>query len=290
MRSEKEWYFLIEGEYENNGVFASFYCRAEEIGKAIDIVKPLAKQEGISNIKFIETTRIDIIEDYEHPESCIDLNQQVKMMQAFNLYELNQYEYLFTPPVGIIFDSKEGEYDTDLIKEHFVAYTKNENGIFEFELVVDENRLDHIFFITSKFLQTVDGFWIWINEHWNEKPRQLYFNEKLSTADDITTFLKENTSNTMENGFIDIVLHSKEGATNLTLNEHKKISLHTKSEKVFNDFIGKVIGLGFDQTRNMYDIEFGYHHWHYKPGRAYDREDFCNFLKQNNFKEVSNAM
>ena len=98
--------------------------------------------------------------------------------------------------------------------------------------------------------------------------------------------MQANKENTIQNGFIDVVVHSKEGETNLTLNEHKKISLHTKSEEVFNDFIGKVIGLGYKQTREIYDIEFGYHHWHYKPSKAFDRDKFCEFLIERGFEEM----
>lgn len=290
MEENKEWYLLVEGEYEDKGVFTNFYCKSKGIGEAIDLVKPLAIKEGIKHPKFIETDRIDNMEGFEYPDKLIKLSESVRMMQGLNLFDLNPNENFFTPPEGIIFSSKEGKYEIEQIKEQFVAYAKNENGIFEFELVVDANNLEHVFFLTTKFLSSIDGFWIWICNHWEEKERQLFVNKNLNELEQILKFLENNSINMIKNGFIDIVLHSKNGETNLTLNEHKKISMHTKSENVFNEFIGKVIGLGYEQTREMYDIEFGYHHWHYKPAKAFDRNEFCKFLLKNEFEEIENAM
>ena len=286
MESNKEWYLLAEGEYENKGVFANFYCKSEGIGEAIELVKPLAKKEGITHLKFIETTRIENLEDFEYPESIINLSDDVIMHQSLNLFDKNEEEYSFTPPIGIIFNTEQGEYEVDNIKEQFVAYAKNENGVFEFELVLDDSNLEHVFYLTTKFLNAIDGFWFWICDHWEDKQRQLFFNRHFFAVEQILDFLQANKENTIQNGFIDVVVHSKEGETNLTLNEHKKISLHTKSEEVFNDFIGKVIGLGYKQTREIYDIEFGYHHWHYKPSKAFDRDKFCEFLIERGFEEM----
>jgi len=76
------------------------------------------------------------------------------------------------------------------------------------------------------------------------------------------------------------------GETNLTLDNHKKIQLHTKDEELFNDFGKKVMELGFEQTREFYNLEFGYHHWHYRPADSLNREDFKQLLKSKNFELV----
>lgn len=240
-------------------------------------------------MKFIEATRIDNIQNFEYPAKMIDLSPTVKMMQSLSLFEKDPNEYSFTPPTGIIFNTLEGEHEIDKIKEQFVAYAKNENEIYSFELVIDENNLEHVFYLTTKFLNSINGFWIWIHNHWEEKPKQLFYNKDFVSVETVLDFLKLNSKNTIENGFIDIVVHSIQGETNLTLNEHKKITLHTKDEKVFNEFIDKIIALGYEQTRDMYDIEFGYHHWHYKPANTFNRNEFCDFLADNNFEEIKNA-
>ncbi len=289
MKTDKEWYFFVEADYENCGAFTNFYCQADGIGEAINQIKPLAFNEGLKNLKFIEAQRVDNLEGFEYPNKLVELSDSVKMMEALNLFKRHPNdECMFNPPEGVIFSTEEGEYEIERIQEQFVAYSKNEDGIFEFELVIDDSNLEHVFNLTIKFLNSIDGFWIWICNHWEELDRQLFINKHFVEAQQILEFLESNSENTIKNGFIDIVIHSKEGETNLTLNEHKKISLHTKSEDIFNSFIGKVIGIGFKQTREMYDIEFGYHHWHYKHGKGFERKEFCEFLIDNKFDELKN--
>ena len=82
------------------------------------------------------------------------------------------------------------------------------------------------------------------------------------------------------------MIHSKKGETNLTLDEHKKIQLHTKDESVFNEFIGKIIEMGFEQTREYYNIEFGYYHWHYRTDKSLNRNEFKKMLSTKNFEQI----
>lgn len=97
---------------------------------------------------------------------------------------------------------------------------------------------------------------------------------------------RQQMKNTLENGYLDIVVHSLSGVTNLTLNDHKKIQLHTKDEGVFSDFIGNIIGLGYAQTRDCYSLELGYHHFHYRPVDSLTRTQFKQMLTDNKFELI----
>jgi hypothetical protein len=125
-----------------------------------------------------------------------------------------------------------------------------------------------------------------LHDHWEDKETELFAAKDLISKKSIIEFLKANEEATLKNGFIDIVAHSKEGETNLYLNEHKKIQLYTKEESVFNDFIGRIIDLGFEQTRDFYNIEFGYHHWHYRTNKSLDRNEFNKLLIESNFEQI----
>jgi hypothetical protein len=74
------------------------------------------------------------------------------------------------------------------------------------------------------------------------------------------------------------------GETNLTLDDHKKIQLHTKDEGVFRHFIGQLINLGFEQTREFYNLQYGFHHWHYRPAESFTRREFKAMLEQQGFQ------
>ena len=82
------------------------------------------------------------------------------------------------------------------------------------------------------------------------------------------------------------MVHSLTGQTNLTLDEHKKIQLHTKEEDLFNDFGKKIMNLGFEQTKDFYNLEFGYHHWHYRPFDSLDRDNFIELLRREKFELI----
>ncbi len=46
------------------------------------------------------------------------------------------------------------------------------------------------------------------------------------------------------------------------------------------------MNLGFEQTNDFYNLEFGYHHWHYRPVDSMDRNDFIKHLRQESFELI----
>lgn len=282
------WYFLLQGTLDDKtGVYSNFYTYGTRCGVCLSKAIKTAEKEGIIKPELIETCRLDNLDGFELPENAIEINSEIFMLPTFNTYELKEEETEFTPPTGIAFGTDENEYDTDLIKECFVAYNKNENGIFEFELVADNSRLVETFFNAINFIPDTDGFWIYIRDHRENEQTELFAGKDLITKENIIEFLKSNNESTLKNGFIDIVVHSKKGETNLTLDKHKKIQLHTKDESVFKEFIGKIIEIGFEQTRDYYNIEFGYYHWHYRTDKSLDRTEFKKMLRLLNFEQIN---
>jgi hypothetical protein len=135
-------------------------------------------------------------------------------------------------------------------------------------------------------LPTVNGFWIYIKNYWENKLTELWVAKHFTDKKSVIEFLKKQKKNTLENGFLDIVVHSIQGETNLTLDEHKTIKLHTKNENIFRSFIGNIINLGFEQTRDFYTLEFGYHHFHYRLADSLTRSEFKQMLKDNKFELI----
>ena len=67
----------------------------------------------------------------------------------------------------------------------------------------------------------------------------------------------------------------------------KKFNYTRKNESVFNEFIGKIVGIGFEQTRDYYNIEFGYYHWHYRTNKSLNRTEFKKLLREKNFEQIN---
>ncbi|WP_421750270.1 hypothetical protein [Croceimicrobium sp.] len=280
------WYFLIKGKLDDStGGFCSYYSYGHRCGEALENTYAAAKKEGISKPNVIEMMRLDDWNDYKIPETAVKVSENTFRLPGTDTFRLNSPSQVFTPPKGIAFSTEEGDFESELIKEGFVAYTKDENGVYEFQMVVDNSRLIEIYFKCADFIEPIEAFWIEIKGHWERRNPELWASKTLCSKEMILDFLRKNRSDTLENGFVDLVVHSPIGLTNLTLSEHKKIQLHTESVEVFNSFIRSVINLGFKQTKDFYNIEFGYHHWHYRPGKSLNRDKFTQMLMDLDFEQ-----
>ena len=281
------WYFLIEGKVdEDTGRFGNFYSYGQHLGDALKTTFRDAKTEGFGKPNLIQASLLTKFNEIENGDELIKLSEKVFMRQSTHSFPYQHSDSHFTAPVGITNSVEDGDYEMDLIKENFVAYGKDENGIFEFELVVSKEKLEEVFLKSLGFIPKVDGFWIYIQGHWDNVDTELWVAKHFVDKDKVLNFLKKQEKNTLENGYIKIVIHSIVGETNLTLDDHKKIQLHTKDEAVFNDFIRQIINLGFKQTKDFYNIEWGYPHWHYRPAESLTRKCFITMLKENQFELI----
>lgn len=279
------WYFLIDGQVdEATGLYGNFYAYGQHLGYALKNTFDVAKQERFNNPNLMEASKLEEFEDIEKPEELIQLSDLVHMRQTTYSFPFEDPETEFQPPIGIVKATGEDENDYHSIAENFVAYGQNEDGIFELELNVGKATLKDVFAKTINFLPSVDGFWIYIQSHWNDDKTELWVAKHFVEEELVVDFLEQQESNTIENGYIKIVVHSLQGKTNLTLDDHKKIQLHTKDEDVFRPFIEQLMDLGYEQTTEFYSLQYGYHHWHYRPSDSLPRTEFKAMLQQHKFE------
>ena len=279
------WYFLIRGQAdEKTGLFGNFYAYGIHLGDALAKAFQAFENGNYFNPNLIEASMLDNFEEIDRHDELVKLSEVVYMRQTTHSFAFAETDKEFTPPIGIVKSVDDGEYEYDLIKENFVAYGQNENGIFEFELVVAKPDLINVFLKALGYLPTVDGFWVYIKNFWDNDKTELWVAKHFTDKEVVIEFLKTQQKNTSENGYLDIVVHSLAGETNLTLDQHKTIKLHTKEENVFNDFIGQIINLGYEQTKEFYSLEYGFHHLHYRPANSLTRTEFKKMLVQNNFE------
>jgi len=233
-----------------------------------------------------EASLLDSFDIIENNDELIKVSENVFMRPAIHSFPFDDPDKEFIPPNGIVKSVFEGEYEYDLIKENFVAFGADENGIFKFELVLAKENLIDTFINSIEFLPTIDGIWIYIKNYWESELTELWVAKHFTDKQTVIGFLKEQKKNTLENGYLDIVVHSLKGDTNLTLDDHKKIQLNTKNEEVFNEFIGRIIDLVYEQTRDFYNLEFGYHHFHYRLVDSLTRSEFKQMIIDNKFEMI----
>jgi hypothetical protein len=281
------WYFLIDGQQDKEtGIVGNFYAYGHHLGDALQKVIQASLDYSFSNPNLTEASLLENFDVIDKNHELVEIADQVYMRSTTYTFPFDDPDKEFIPPIGIVKSVDEGEYDYDLIKENFVAYGQNENGIFEFELVVAKPNMINLFLKSISFLPTVDGFWIYIKSFWDDDKTELWVAKHFTDKNTLIDFLKTQQSNTLENGYLVIVIHSLTGETNLTLDDHKKIQLHTKDEDIFKHFIGQIIDLGYEQTKEFYSLEYGFHHFHYRPVDSLTRTEFKAMLKQNTFELI----
>lgn len=285
MTRDELWYFLIDGQQDTEtGVVGNFYAYGNHLGDALNRAIKASEEYNFSEQNLTEASYLDNFDVIENSKELVQIGDGVFMRPTTYTFPYDDPDKDFVPPIGIVKSVYEGEYNYELIKENFVAYGADENGIFELELVLTKRNLIDVLFKTIEFLPSIDGFWIYIKNYWDNDLTELWVAKDFTDKTAIIDFLQRQQKDTLENGYIDIVVHSLVGETNLTLDDHKKIQLHTKNEEVFNNFIGNIIDLGYEQTRDFYNLEFGYHHFHYRLSDSLTRTEFKQMLTDNRFE------
>lgn len=288
MTKNELWYLLIDGQQDaETGIVGNFYAYGEHLGDALEkTIKASVDYKFTKNHNLTEVSLLDSFDVIDDNKELVEIAHNVYMRPTTYTFPFDDPDKEFIPPIGIVKSVFEGEYKYDLIKENFVAYGADENGIYEFELVLTKENLIDTFIKTIDFLPTIDGFWIYLKNYWENDLTELWVAKHFTDKHTVIDFLKNQKKNTLENGYLDIVVHSLTGETNLTLDDHKKIQFHTKDERVFNDFIGNIVELGYEQTRDLYNLEFGYHHFHYRLVDSLTRTEFKQMLTDNKFELI----
>jgi hypothetical protein len=280
------WYFLLEGQYDKEtGVFGSFFAYGTHCGEALYFASDAARIHNFINPRAVEAERLDIIPEYVPPDDLVVVTDKASMKPNAHTYPLDVEDKQFVAPKGIVKSTNDGEYDYLLIEDGFVAYAKNEQGIFEFELVAGIDQLIEAYMQAIRVLPRVELFYFYLQEHWENGEEELWASSTISDTDAVLAFLTKYRENTVENGYVKCVVQEGYGST-LTLDDHKKIQFRTSDESLFNEFGKQMVTLGFKQLKTLYNLEFGYYHCHYRPFNSLSRSEFVNLLIAEQFDLV----
>src|ERR1700730_9572065 len=243
--SAEFWYFLLEGEYDRDtGVFGSFFAHGAHCGEALHFACEAAAAKNFLNPRVVEAERLDILADYVPPDDVLKVTKMASIKPNVHTYLLDGDDQQFVPPIGIVKSTKDGEYDYSLIVEGFVAYTKDKNGFFEFELVAGIDKLVDTFLQAIQFLPRMELFYLYLTDFWEAGGKELWESSTISDKNDVLTFLTRHRTNTAENGYVECVVQESYGSA-LPLDDHKKIQFRTSDERLFSEFGKRMMTLGF---------------------------------------------
>ncbi|MDL2283564.1 hypothetical protein LJC19_00215 [Oxalobacter sp. OttesenSCG-928-P03] len=284
------WYVMVEGIIdENHGGIANFYGYGTHLGEVIGHVLSAAEETGFASPHAVETGFVE--SDYEMPDDLETLNDHVQWSPSRYLFPVLDYGSMMVLPTGIVHAAGDPENDPDLIREAFYTYghEKNSQNEYGLDLVVSRLRLRDTFFSFIRFLSDINGLFFRVAgfEDDENAPYEIWaFYD--SDPETLINILAGNTTDTLENGYVEIAVTASEGETRSTLilDSHKHISFFSRDERIFAEAIRLAETLGFEETGDLYHVEAGYYHWHYRPAASRRRRDFFQWLDENDFDRV----
>jgi hypothetical protein len=99
---------------------------------------------------------------------------------------------------------------------------------------------------------------------------QILVNEHIVTANRIGEFLNDWSGSVLRNGFVSITGYLEEGATNVSITDHKKIVALTYSSAVADQIVGLLPQMGYGEIDPFFTIDCEMHHWHYRDPNGSD--------------------
>lgn len=280
----KEFYTgLIEATDNNEAFVQVFYAYGSHIGEAIDSMLSYAIDIGLKNPRVAEV-------DFYKFENMSD--KAIKA-DGLDIYCINERYYFpineftsFQLPYGVILSCIEGKFEPELIKESYTKYT-DDNEIKHLDIVIDRSKLLDTFLSIAEKLNSIRVLWVTLGKDWEDgQSSEFYANENLNNISKIKNFIFDNINDIFLNGYISITIYSSDGATNVSIDKHKKIHISTTKSSEFIEMVVKYIenlNLNFNDFDNFYSIDYDYYHYHYRPTNSKSRIELIKHLKENGF-------
>lgn len=278
MNNKSLFNVLIESVGPEQSFFQEFWTYGDHIGEAIERVLSACSTLQIPNAIASEA---DFVNSDLLPDGVVD-------NKKLNVYYTPGRSYFpteesFIAPFGIIKAQENGEFDYGLIREGF-SLMKRDDGIYELNAVVQRDKLFDTFIELVKRLPSIKVFWVALAADWEDKNREEFWtNEKLNAAGLIEGYLRSHWNDTVANGHVALTVYSSVGQTNLSIGTHKSIKVLGKSAPIQRTMAAALRRLGYQELAELYSLEGGYYHYHYRPERSKSRQRLIAALKEDGF-------
>ena len=270
---------LIESVEPEYSFFQTFWTYTKHPGEAIEKVLRACERLGINSAFANE---LDVSDFKLLPDKVVhDKKLDVYYVPGRTFFPT---EKTFRAPFGIIKSFENGKYDYDLIREGFCQETTSA-GVYEVEVVVEEEKLFSTFIQLVDRLPSIRVFWIKLAADWEDVGREEFWtNEKLNTVLRIEQFLRSWFNDTVANGHVAVTVYSSVGETNLLIDTHKTLKVLTKSATIQRRMAASLRRMQFQELSKFHSLEYYYYHWHYRPARSKSRGRLVAALKADGFE------
>ena len=268
MNTQTLYKCLVLEELESEAFFQIYWARGRHLGEAIDRILEAARGNGLRNP---EPTQADPCE-LEGVEAEVFPNTQSDVFWSESRFCF-PVDPSFSFPVGILASGVEPDDDDGFDADEIVAgyqISKRERGLIEIGVNVMRQDLLPLYERLLMVRRSYRVFWYLLHNHWNGEPEKFLRNEQLDSPEKILTHLRDHMHNSVMNGFVTLTSYLEEGATNLSISEHKRIVILTYSEEMESVYVRSIEDFGFGVNDALISFDNKIHHWHYRPKQSLD--------------------
>lgn len=265
-------------EGEETSALCSVWAWATHIGEAVQKMLKCAEKAEIETPFLLE---INYYDEDEVPETVITNDDGDTYIES-ECYEFPP-DGCYRLPFGVIHTGEEGEFEVEHIEEGY-QIIKDDDGLFEVEVVVDKERILDVYFKSISSLPEIRTFWIKLQDDWDDFGKEeIFVNDNLNSPEKIKKYIIENKSDTFLNGHLTLTTYSDEGQTNLNISDHKMLVLISYDENITESFCELLKKENLTEKEELICIARGFNHFHYRHHNGLDRKELVETLQKQGF-------
>ena len=279
----------IEEVGEDIAFLQEFFARASDLGEAVAKVRQAAMEQGCQNPVVFQCDPVELEGDGEGLEPGLEADVFWSVGRVFFDPDPEESESNFVFPWGVIPSSGEGEVDKLEIGLGFDRISDGD-GIEYLEANVSGPELFPLYCKLLQLHPSYAVFWYVLLGHWAEKeedmegPDRFLVNEELNTPEKIIAHLESRPLDSVQNGFVTLTAYLEEGETNLSISDHKRILVSSKSPAIVDAYQKALEEAGLGLHPNLASIDAGVHHWHYRLPGSLPKEELAQSLLSSGFR------
>lgn len=271
---------LVEEQNDKESFYQVYWARALHAGEAIQKMLDAAGDNGLLNPIPRECDPCDA----PNPEGEVEPSPDADVFWLTDLYCFPP-EPRFVLPVGVIASWEEGGHR---FAEILRGYTmvKHNDGLISIDVNAENDDLFPLYEKMIHLHQEYKVFWYILHGHWDDEGEDRFLvNNKLNTPDRIIGHLRDNRTNSVQNGFVTLTAYLEEGATNLNISDHKRIAVRTYSDAIAEGYSKMLEQSGYSRAAELISIDSEMRHWHYRVSGSMPKKQLEEMLKHSDFSD-----
>lgn len=277
--SESLYCCLLQEDDSDKPFFQLYWAYGERIGLALDAALAAAVANGL---RCVWPASVD-------PASAEELDVEVERAADGKVlwskgkifYPPNDRDRAMRLPPGVILSGNPGDFEAEDIQPGYEVVGDDEYHRLEINVPAERLRSDY-----GRFLEAFEPFrvfWYKFHDHWDEGPEELYTNESLSSAAAIQEHLDDNQVDSLRNGLVTLTAYLEDGATNISITDHRKIVAIGQSAEVIEAATLVARRLGYRELEPFITVDRRMFHWHYRPSNSRSRTELIDHLVARGF-------